>query len=109
MGSIIDKNKLIADRVINRTAEVEIEGVGTIMIRALSRMELMRSFDIPTAGGEQERFVISCAMVDPVMTPDDVKAWQEASPGYEMNYVASKINELSGLRKGADKSGVPEV
>lgn len=107
--SMIDKNKLIADRVINRTAVIEIEGVGKIKIRALSRMELIRSFDIPTADGEQERFVISSAMVEPAMSPDDVKAWQEASPGYEMNYVASKINELSGLRKGADKSGVPEV
>ncbi len=103
----MDKNKLIADRVINARAQVRIDGVGTITVRALSRMEFLDSQDVANDGA-RERFVLSRAMVDPVMTEEDVKKWQEGSPGFEINMVANRINELSGLRKGADKSGLPD-
>lgn len=102
------KSKLIADRVITKTEEYEIEGVGTIKFRALSRMEIIESGKIDDHA-EQERFILSKAMIDPQMSVDDVAAWQKASPGYEINYLAVAINRLSGLKKGAAKSDVPGV
>ncbi len=103
----MDKSKLTADRVINTRGEHTIEGVGTIKFRALSRMEMLESSqrfeDKPL---EQERFILSRAMLDPVLTEDDVAAWQAGSVPGEINEVATKINELSGIGKGAGKSGV---
>jgi hypothetical protein len=101
----MDKESLLADRVSDRTGDVEIEGVGTVVVRALSRWEMI-------LGGKleddlaQERFILSRAMVDPPMGEHDIAAWQKSSPPGEINAVAMKVNELSGIGKGADKSSV---
>lgn len=106
----MDKGKLLADRVINRRGEHEIPGVGVVKFRALSRMEMLESaerFEGRTL--EQERYILSRAMVDPVLTEADVETWQGCSPPGEINEIASKINELSGISRGAPKSGVDQV
>lgn len=103
----MDKAKLIAGREFP-TAQVEIEGVGVITVRGLSRWEVLQGgkFDDNLA---QERFILARAMVDPEMGEDDVAAWQKSSPPGEINAVAAKVNELSGIGQGADKSSVAEV
>lgn len=87
---------------------VEIPGVGTVAVRGLSRLEFLRAqkIDDPI---KQERFLLSVAMTDPVMTEDDVAAWQRSSDPMEINVVAMKINELSGIAQGADKRSVDQV
>ena len=104
----MNKNALTADRVTGVTGEVEIEGVGTITVRALSRHEMIQGGKIED-GEAQERYILSCAMIDPVMGEHDIAAWQKNSIPGEINRVAAKVNELSGIGKGADKSSVPEV
>jgi hypothetical protein len=83
--------------------DVEIPGVGTVRVRGLSR------YHIATAqlGDDTlaiERRMLHFGMVDPPMSEDDVAAWQKASPVGEINPVAAKINELSGIGEGADKA-----
>lgn len=102
------KEQLLAKRVGVETAEVEIEGVGTITIRGLSRAEYLSVQD-QSDPLKAERRTLSRAMVDPVMTEADIAAWQKASGPMEINAVAMKVNELSGIGQGADKSDVPEV
>jgi hypothetical protein len=103
----MDKSKLVANRVGLNTGEVEIEGVGTITVRGLSRYEfLVASKKYPDDNLLQERFILAAAMVDPEMTEGDVADWQKASPPAEINAVAVEVNRLSGIGKGADKSGV---
>ena len=101
----MDKASLLTDRVSDRTAEVEIEGVGTVTIRALSRWEMIQGGKLEDTM-EQERFILSKAMVDPPMGEHDIAAWQKCSPPGEINAVANKVNELSGIGKGADKSSI---
>ena len=101
----MDKSRLLADRVSDKTAEVEIDGVGTVVVRALSRHEMITGGKIDDSAG-QERYILSRAMVDPEMAEHDVAEWQKCSPPGEINAVAMKVNELSGIGKGADKSGV---
>lgn len=104
----MDKAQLLTDRVTGLTGEVEIDGVGTITVRALSRHEMIE-------GGKrddnaaQERYVLSRAMIDPSMGEHEIAQWQKCSPPGEINKVAMKVNELSGIGSGADKSGVREV
>jgi hypothetical protein len=110
MGNI-DLTKLIGNRVAGKTDTHLIEGVGEIRFRGMSRTELVTAGEIAEEHGTlaAERFTLSKAMVDPPMTEDQVRAWQEGSPGTEINDVAMKINALSGVKKGADKSVVSDV
>lgn len=101
------KEALLNRDITVNTAVVTIEGVGDITVRALSRMEFIRSLKLEDNRLKQEQFILSRAIVDPVMTEDDVAAWQRVSGFEEINSVATKINELSGIGKGADKSKVP--
>lgn len=109
-----DKDKLFTRRLDED--DVEIPGVGTARVRALSHHEVlamrkaadmdMAKFDGPRAL-LIERKMIALAMIDPVLTEDEVAAWQENSPAGELADVSDRISELSGLFEGADKSGVP--
>lgn len=99
----MDKSVLTGDRVTARTAEVEVEGAGTITVRALSRAEMIEAQKHESNPLRQERYILSCAMVDPAMREDDVAAWQKASPAGEINAVAMVVNELSGIGPNAAK------
>lgn len=100
----MDKSALLADRVSDKTAEVEIEGVGTVTVRALSRWEMIQGGKLEDLA--QERFILSKAMIDPPMGEHDVAEWQKCSPPGEINKVATVVNQLSGIGQGADKSSV---
>lgn len=100
----MDKEALLADRVTGRTAEVELEGIGTIVVQAISRHTMIEGGKLEHQA--QERYILSRAMVDPPMGEHDIAAWQKCSPPGEINAVAMKVNELSGIGKGADKSSV---
>jgi hypothetical protein len=98
------KAKLTADRVSGRTMPLEIPDVGTIVIRALSRHEMMESgrrFDgDPLA---QERYILSRAIVDPELAEHDIAAWQKGSAPGEINEVAKAVNAMSGIGPDAAK------
>jgi hypothetical protein len=110
MGKI-DKTKLIGNRVRGVTDTHLIEGVGEVRFRGMSRTELLHASDVADKDGilAAERYTLSTCMVDPVLTEDEVRGWQEGSPGTEINDIAMKINALSGVKKGADKSVVSDV
>lgn len=96
----VSKEDLFKRRV--KEVDVEIPDVGTIRVRALTRTEVLSLGVVPGQGAEldlaeAERKVISAGMVEPPMTQDDVKAWQDSSPAVEINAVFLAIVELSGL------------
>lgn len=105
----MDKTELLTDRVTLNTAEVPIEGVGTITVRGLSRFEfLLADKKYPDDNAKKERFILATAVVDPGgLTEADVERWQKSSGPMEINTVANAINQLSGIGKGAEKSAVP--
>lgn len=99
---------LTRDRVTSNEEDYVIDGVGTVRIRALSRAAFMeankRYGDDMMA---QERFVLSRSIVRPVgVTESVVGEWQKSSPINEINKLAQRINAMSGIGKGADKSDV---
>lgn len=103
----MDKSKLLAPSASTGSGfpegEVEIPGKGTVRVRGLSRWEVLRSERIDGGTLMQERFILACAMLDPEVGEDDVAEWQKISGPMEINSVAMKINELSGLKPGAGK------
>lgn len=109
----VDKELLFKTRLAE--ADVDVPGVGTVRVRGLSRAEVMAirkatDNDPATLDGQRvlvlERKMISLAMVDPKLTEAEVKLWQDAAPAGELQPVADRIQELSGLAEGATKSGV---
>ena len=93
---------------------VEVDGMGTVHVRGLSRGEVFMMQKSRADGGIKtedawERRMLAIGLVAPAMTEDEVGTWQRVSPAGEMEPVAAKIRDLSGLGEGADKSGVSGV
>lgn len=98
----MDKELLFKARLHER--DVELPGVGTVRVRALARGEVVAIKDAgDLALDEYERKLISLAMIDPTLTEDEVRQWQEAAPAGELEPVTNAIAELSGLDQEAAK------
>ncbi|NUO56025.1 MAG: hypothetical protein HOV78_05140 [Hamadaea sp.] len=107
------KNALLAgeaDEVTEEYRDVPTK-VGAVRVRGLTRGEVLRlngSRDSGEITAETwERRVFALALVIPKMTESEVEVWQGKSKANGViGEVANAIYELSGLKKGADKSGV---
>jgi hypothetical protein len=86
--------------------EIEIPGVGTVKVRALSRAQAMQLRDKEMTVAEVEQKLLAWAMVDPVMTMTDVQAWQENSPAGELQPITEAITRLSGMETSAPKQAM---
>lgn len=96
----IDKELLLKVRLPE--AEVEVPGVGVVRVRALSRAEAMQMQGV--SGTEAiERKMLAMALVDPVLTEDEVGQWQQVSIAGELEPVTNKVAELSGMNDDAAK------
>lgn len=71
----------------------------TVKVRGLTRQEML---DVPTSDGSAvaERWSLARCVIDPVLTEDEVAAWQAAAPASELETVARAINRLSGIEAG---------
>lgn len=82
---------------------VEIPGKGSVRVRALTRGEVLRFEQATNNNAYAERKAIAAALVEPRMTEDEVKAWQNRSVAGDIKVVANAIAELSGLSGRPDK------
>lgn len=101
-----DKELLFKPRL--KEAEVEVPGVGTVRVRALSRAEAMSLQDTKGVAAI-ERKMLALALVDPVLTEAEVGQWQQASAAGELEPVGIKVQELSGMDEGAAKAAYKEM
>ena len=103
---MIDREALLKGRLAERV--VEIPGVGSMRIRSLSGKEVAqlpqyKDKSLLSAG---EDFVLTTAVVEPALTPEDVRAWREAAGAGEIFLVLSEIFDLSGLGEDSLKEAV---
>lgn len=103
----MDKEQLFKSRLEER--DVDVPGVGTVRIRALSRAEILRVKDKPMDGSKMERMLLSMAMIDPELTEFEVGEWQAASGAGEIETVSKEIIALSGLEVDSAKSAYKSV
>lgn len=89
------------------TEEVPIEGVGTVLVRGLSRWEMVEVNKLEGDRQRQDNLAVFYGLAEPDMTQDEVMAWRKAGAVMEIEGIARKINKLSGIGKDAAKSGVP--
>lgn len=101
----VSKEELFKKRLSEK--DVEIPGVGTVRVRALSRGEVLSiKNDGSMEMAEMERKLISKAMVDPVLTEDEVGQWQDACGPSELEPIAEAVLGLSGMSKELAKEAV---
>lgn len=79
---------------------------GSVRVRALTRDEALKVSDKEMSRKRMEQIILAKAMVDPVMTEDEIGKWQRASAAGEIQKVADVVQRLSGMVEGAAKSDV---
>lgn len=104
---MVDKALLLNRKATDGTRKVPIEGVGDVTVRGLSRGEVQRAKELPE--DQRENALISLALVDPELTPEEVAEWLDGAPAGDSVAVMNAVAELSGMTEGARKSGVPPV
>lgn len=82
---------------------------GLVRVRGLSRGEVFMMRKSQQDGGLKdegawERRMVSLALLQPKLTEEQVGAWQQGPAGGDLETLTEKIQELSGLGEGADKS-----
>ncbi|MDG4809941.1 hypothetical protein O7634_24585 [Micromonospora sp. WMMD1120] len=101
----IDKAALLQPRLTEQ--DVELPGLGTVRIRALTRAEVLRiskaMSDSKANPADVEALSLSTALVDPELTEDEVRQWALVAPFGEIETLNLAINELSGIAGRADK------
>lgn len=100
----INKSALFTERLARE--DVEIDRVGTVTVRGLSRAEVLlinKSMSGTPDPVVIERKFLAAAMVTPPITEDDAKRWQEAASVQEIQDVVEVVNRLSGIGKDAGK------
>lgn len=84
------------------------KGPVKVHVRGLSRQEVIHVEN--TKGlAATEALTVSLGMIAPKLTVDQVKAWQRASVGAELDPVTRRIGELSGMLKGSRKEAIKEM
>lgn len=80
-------------------------GGGEVEVRALTRNEVLRANDFDSMS-DKDNFIVSTGLTNPKLSLEDVAAWANAGNAGDLVAVSDRIAELSGLKQGADKSGV---
>lgn len=97
----MDKDLLFKPRLEERDVELSI---GTVRVRAMTRAEATRFKGEHEDVGKLERQMLAVALVDPVLTEDEVGRWQDAAPAGELQDVVDVVVELSGMLKETGKT-----
>jgi hypothetical protein len=100
----VNKQSLLSARTVEH--EVEIPGVGTVKVRALTREEALAVRNQEMTVAEMEQKLLAAAMLEPQLTVKEVAMWQRNSPAGELEPVVNKIVEISGLAVEAAKEAM---
>lgn len=101
MGTL-DVGALLGERF--GVVDVELPTLGgSVKVRPLTRAEAMKLNGVELEAAEMECRLLALAMVEPKLTEDQVRQWQEVSPAGELEPVGETIIRISGMDKVAGK------
>jgi hypothetical protein len=81
----------------------------TVRIRELSRDQILQvnqKYDVETQAIEVNNELVSLALVDPVVTPDEVQALFASLPFSISEKLNKAIGEVNGWAQGADREAM---
>jgi hypothetical protein len=103
----IDKAALLARRAMDNTREVELSsGLGSVTVRGLTRKEALSVQGVEMDEAEAERKLLAMALVDPVLTEDEIGQWQDNAPAGELVPVTDAVLDLSGMAADVTKAAM---
>lgn len=79
-----------------------------VRIRPLTRAEVLKINNQDLGLAEREQRYTSKAMVEPRMTVEAVKRWQEYGHAGDMGELIDRIGTISGLTKGGEKAAAKQ-
>jgi hypothetical protein len=85
-------------------AEVELSN-GTVLVRGMTRKESHRVNQLADDTLAAEVFALAACLIDPPMTEDDVRAWQESDAGGMDSDFQRVVLEVQRLSKNAPGDG----
>lgn len=100
----VDKAALLATRGIGLTA-VPLGELGEVKVRALTRAEAL-AFQGEHDGADAEAKLLAVALVEPKLTEDEVRQWQQVSPAGELQPVVLAILAASGMELDSPKQAM---
>lgn len=101
----MDKELLFKPRLAEE--DLDLPGVGTIRLRALTRDEVLAAREEHTdEDGEVDRAaldnaILARSMVDPELTEDEVAQWAAAAPAGEVAHVVEAVMRVSAMDEAA--------
>lgn len=98
MAAAVSKEALLAARGLG-TESVEVPGVGTVVVRGLSRVEVVALANV-TADVMEIRS-LTAGMVEPSLTFEEVEEWRKEASSEVIRPISDAILTLSGLAEGA--------
>lgn len=98
----MDKTALLKRRASDSRQDVDLGGGLVVTVRGLTRGEVVTAQKAGEDG--MDGMILCLGMVEPSMTPADVKEWLETAPAGDPQAVMDAIRDLSGLGEGARKS-----
>jgi hypothetical protein len=101
---MIDREAFLKPRLAER--EVDLPGVGTILVRGLSREEVVAMQPLKNDTAALEQRIIELGLVNPALSAADVGAWYAAASTGEVDLIVDAICDLSGVSTGGPKSGL---
>lgn len=99
-----DKATLFAPRIEH--AEVDIPGVGTVLVRGLSRLEAGQ-VEARTTSEARERLILHLGMVDPELSEAEAGQWMRNATAGEVALASKRIGQLSGLLEESPREQFP--
>lgn len=110
MSTNVTKAALLKKRTAtaSNVKDLEVEGIGTITIRGLSRAEALELSEGERNAQDLEVRLLAAGMVTPALTIPEAAQWQKNAPSGEVDKVSTAIAELSGMEVTAAKDVVKE-
>lgn len=86
-----------------------IPGVGVVRVRPLTRGEALEMVGKEYDQAELECKLLSIAMIEPALTEADVRHWQLNATAGELADFVEFVQDISGMKAAAAKSGLPDA
>jgi hypothetical protein len=79
-------------------------GKGPVLVKVLSRREVVqfRALDVDD-DADREAYLISCSLVEPVMTYEDAQRWVSVARDDDVSAVLAVVMRISGFSKAVAK------
>jgi hypothetical protein len=94
----VTKEALLAAILPRET--VPVPGMGEVVVRGLSRAEVVKLQEQATAFDALDNGVVAAGLVEPALTPAEVAQWRASAPNEHVKVVSDAILTLSGLAEG---------